>query len=267
MATWAPCRVRGPVGALPLSEPTPKPSGCFPAGLVRGGTSMPGRVPETEHPLCRHSGAKGASPTAATLRGCHSPPPLALPAPALYTHTCPGWPVPPCPVLQQAGSGVQLLFRGVPDAPHHPSASPAPAQHPGRGSPTPAHPPQGGCRGWHSTWVPFPPRQRPCHGHAAHLHQCQLAGCSPPVLPLIPRGCCQVWENLGSPPTPHCLASVQPSMAGPAGCWGRRDGLAMGGTGRREPGWSWGTGTRQGSTDLHAGQCKPAVRRSERNVQ
>lgn len=120
---------------MPLSKPTTKPSGCFLAGLLRMGTSMPGWVPGTEQPPCLHSGVMSDH--------CHTGglPPTQPSLPQPYTHTCPGWLVPLCPVLQQTGGGVQLLFQGVPDPPHHPSAYPALAQHCGHGSSFPhTHP-------------------------------------------------------------------------------------------------------------------------------
>lgn len=75
------------MGALPLSKPTAKPSGCFLAGLLRVGTSMPGWVPGTEQPPCLHSGAMSDC--------CHAgglpPTQPSLPQPYTPTRAQGGW--------------------------------------------------------------------------------------------------------------------------------------------------------------------------------
>lgn len=58
------------MGALLLSDPTPKPSGCSQVGLVRVGTSVPWWVPGSEHPVATDSGLQHPGLWAGTSCWC-----------------------------------------------------------------------------------------------------------------------------------------------------------------------------------------------------
>lgn len=129
---------------------------------------LPSWAGESGHSPCQHSGATGAPLAAATLGGCHPPSFADPPCPSPAHPHVPGGAGAPCSSRQVVGSssyfGVYLTLTTTPWLPQ--------PQHSIRATGAPSRTPtQGGCQGWHSTRVPLPPQQWPCHGHNAHQHQ------------------------------------------------------------------------------------------------